>query len=201
MEYNEHQIREFILCKDDIEYFANNYIRFTTVNGVVGAKLNGFQQNVIDNFNDSRVLFMPGRRQEGRTTIAAIILLHRALFNEYDTSAIFARTKYMSNYVLEVIAEMYDRLPEFLASPQMITRNKDRVEFDNGCSIISVGSSIDACKERTLTTVYIDESEWFDKLQDLVTFLYPTIAPSPYAKLFALSSTITEDAFRTIRAV
>lgn len=201
MGYNEHQIREWIRCKDDVAYFAENYIRFTTANGVVNATLNDFQQSVVDNFNNSRVLFMPGKRMEGKTTIAAIILLHRALFDEYDTSAIFARTKYMSNYVLEVITEMYDRLPEFLTSSRMVTRNKGKIEFDNGCSIISVGSSIDACKGRTLTTVYIDESEWFDKLQELITWLYPTIASSPYAKIFALSSTMTEDAFRAIRAV
>lgn len=201
MEYNEHQIREWMRCKDSITYFAENYIRVTTINSVVSVKLNDFQQTVIDNFNNNRVLFMPGKRQEGKTTVAAIILLHQALFNEYHTSAIFAHTKYMSNHILKIITEMFDRLPEFFTSVRMITRNKDRLVFDNGCEIISMGSSIDACRGKTLTTVYIDESEWFDKLQKLVTCLYPNIACSPYAKIFALSSTITEVTFRAIRVV
>jgi phage terminase large subunit-like protein len=198
VKYSDEQIAELIKCRDDVEYFADNYIKFSNPNGVVQAKLNDFQRSVVRNYRDNKAFFMPAGRQEGKSTVASIILLHQALFSEYRVSMIFARTKSQSSAIIEIITEMYERLPEFLAGPKMITRNKSEVEFDNGCAIISAGSDINCGRGRTLSTIYIDESEWFDKLDDVLTSLYPCMAAMPYSKLFALSSTFTGDSFRKL---
>ena len=196
MHYTEFQIQELILCRDDIEYFADNYIKTTSGHGVVRIKLNDFQRHVIKNYNENKTFFMPAGRQEGKTTVASIILLHQALFTEYRVSIIFARTKAMSDHILSIITEMFDRLPDFLTSTKMTTRNKGKIEFENLCSIISAGSNVDYGKGRALSNIYIDESEWFDKLDDVMVSLYPCMAAMPYAKLFSLSSTFTGDTFR-----
>lgn len=198
MNYSADQIAELIKCREDVEYFADNYIKFSKPNGVVLAKLNDFQRNVIRNYRDNKVFFMPAGRQEGKSTVAAIILLHQALFTEYRVSMVFARTKSQSSDIIEIVTEMYERLPEFLTGSKMITRNKSKVEFDNGCAIISAGSDINYGRGRALSTIYIDESEWFDKLDDVLTSLYPCMAALPYSKLFALSSTFTGDSFRKL---
>lgn len=196
MHYTEFHIQELIRCREDIEYFADNYIKTTSGYGVVRIKLNDFQRQVIKNYKENKLFFMPAGRMEGKTTVASIILLHQALFTEYRVSIIFARTQAMSSHMLSVITEMYDRLPDFLACTKMTTRNKGKIEFDNLCSIISAGSNIDYGKGRALSNIYIDESEWFDKLDDIMTSLYPCMAGVPYAKLFSLSSTFTGDTFR-----
>lgn len=198
MNYSIEQIAEVMKCSEDVEYFADNYIKFSNPNGVVLAKLNDFQRSVIRNYRDNKVFFMPAGRQDGKSTIASIILLHQALFSEYRVSMVFARTKSQSSNIIDIITEMYERLPEFLTEPKMITRNKSKVEFDNGCSIISAGSNVNCGKGRALSTIYIDESEWFDKLDDVLTALYPCMATMPYSKLFALSSTFTGDSFRKL---
>lgn len=201
MNYSAQQIAEVAKCYNDIEYFADNYIKFTIANGVVQSKLNDFQRSTIHNYKDKKVFFMPAGRQEGKTTVAAIILLHQALFTESRVSLVFARTKAMSNYIIDIITEMYDRLPDFMASVKMTTRNKSKIEFENHCSIISAGSDVNYGRGRAIATIYIDESEWFDNLNDIVTGLYPCMAMAPYAKMFALSSTFTGDSFRRLEEV
>lgn len=196
MNYNSEQIAELIKCRDDVEYFADNYIKVSKPNGVVQAKLNDFQRSVIHKYRDEKVFFVPAARQEGKSTVASIILLHQALFSECRVSMVLARTKSQSSGIIDIIIEMYEHLPEFLAEPKMITRNKSKIEFDNGCSIISAGSDVNYGRGRALSTIYIDESEWFDKLEDVLTLLYPCMAGLPYSKLFALSSTYTGDTFR-----
>lgn len=198
MNYNSEQIAELIKCRNDIEYFADNYIKFSRPNGVVQAKLNDFQRSVVRNYRDNKAFFMPAGCREGKSTVASIILLHQALFSEHRVSMVFARTKSQSSNIIDIITEMYERLPEFLAEPKMITRNKSKVGFDNGCLIISAGSDVNYGRGRALSTIYIDESEWFDKLEDVLTSLYPCMAVLPCSKLFALSSTFTGDTFRRL---
>jgi phage terminase large subunit-like protein len=198
--YSIEQIAEVMKCSEDVEYFADNYIKFSNPNGVVLAKLNDFQRSVISNYRDNKVFFMPAGRQEGKSTVAAIILLHQALFTEQRVSLVFARTKSQSSSIIEIVTEMYERLPEFFSMcSKMTARSKSKVEFGNGCSIISAGSDINYGRGRAISTIYIDESEWFDKLEDVLTSLYPCMAAIPYSKLFALSSTFTGDSFRRLR--
>jgi hypothetical protein len=111
---------------------------------------------------------------------------------------VFARTKLQSSVIIDIITEMYEHLPEFLVEPKIITRNKSEVKFDNGCTIISAGADVNYGKGRTLSTIYIDDSEWFNKLEDVLNILYPCMATFPYSKLFALSSTFTGDSFRKL---
>lgn len=201
MEYNDDQLRELIRCRGDIEYFADNYIKISSPDGAVQVHLNDFQRRVVENYNDKRAFFMHADRQEGKSTIAAIILLHQAIFQECRTSVVFARVLSMSNYILKLIVEMYDQLPEFIRTTKIITRNKGNLAFDNGYSVISSGSNANICKGMTITTVYIDESEWFDEMDDVLESIYPCIASITDAKIFALSSTLTQDTFRMLGLV
>lgn len=199
MNYSYEQAQEVIRCADDIEYFADTYIKVSRPTGVDQIKLNDFQRSVIKNYDEKRIFFMPADRQEGKSTVAMIILLHQALFRDSRVSIIFARNKAWSDYLLGMVYEMYDRLPEFLTSVKITTRNKGRVEFDNLCSIISAGSNIDYGKGRTLSNIYIDESEFFKSTSDVITALYPCIASDANkSTMFALSSTFTGDIFRTL---
>ena len=199
MNYSEEQLKELIRCRDDIEYFADTYIKYSSYSGIVQVKLNDFQRKVIANFKEKRIFFEPGERMSGKTTVAAIILLHQALFNEYRVSMIFARTKSNSSLIVDLIYEMYERLPDFLCISKIITRNKSKLDFDNMCSIIGAGSDPNYARGRTISTIYIDESEWVDSLDDILTMVYPAMASVPYAKIFSLSSTHTADILRKVK--
>lgn len=199
MNYSYEQAQEVLRCADDIEYFADTYIKVSRPTGVEQIKLNDFQRSVIKNYIEKRIFFMPADRQEGKSTVAMIILLHQALFRDSRVSIIFAPTRSLSDYLLDMVYEMYDRLPEFLTSVKITTRNKSKVEFDNLCSIISAGSSINQGRGRTLSNIYIDESEFFKSANDIIAYLYPCMASGTNkSTMFALSSTLTGESFRTL---
>ena len=192
MKYTNEQIRQISKAMDDIEYFAENFVNINhPVHGLTSIKLNDFQKQVIRDFTSKKIFFTPGPRQKGKTTIAAIILLHQALFHQYRVSLVFARTKVMSNAIIEIITNMYDNLPEFMQVSFMNRRNKTEIGFENLCSIISAGANTDYGRGRAISNIYIDESEWFDRLDEVMNVLYPTIASVNYSRLFALSSTYT----------
>lgn len=198
MKYTEEQIKEISRCSEDIEYFANTYVKMSTAYGVVSVKLNDFQRKVIEKYSKEKVFFIPAGRMEGKTTVAAIILLHQALFQDSRVSVIFARTKSNSNYIIELITEIYDRLPNFLSFIKLTTRNKSKLEFDNMCSIISAGSDLNYGRGRAISTIYIDESDFVSNLKDIINTLYPCMSSLSYSKLFALTSTFTGDTFREL---
>jgi phage terminase large subunit-like protein len=192
MKYTNEQIREISKAMDDIEYFAENFVKINhPVHGLASINLNDFQRQVIRDFTSKKIFFTPGPRQKGKTTIAAIILLHQALFNEYRTSIIFARNKVATDSILKCVVDMYDTLPDFMKVSSIIKRNKSKIEFENYCSIISAGNNVDYSRGMTISTVYIDESEWFDNLDAVMKGLYPVMASVNYSRLFALSSTYT----------
>jgi len=192
MKYTEEQIQHIIKSRDDIEYFAENFVKINhLVRGLTAIKLNDFQKQVIHDFTSKKIFFTPGPRQKGKTTIAAIILLHQALFNEYRTSIIFARNKVATDSILKGIVDMYDNLPDFMRVSSIIKHNKSKIKFENYCSIISAGKNVDYSRGMAISIVYIDESEWFDNLDAVMNDLYPTIASVNYSRLFALSSTHT----------
>jgi phage terminase large subunit-like protein len=194
MNYTEEQAKEIVACRDSIKYFADKYIKYSSRMGVVQVKLNDFQHGVIDKFEKENIFFVPSERQSGKSTVAAIILLHQALFSTNRVSVIFARTLANSNQILELIREMYDRLPTFLAISKT-QNNRSILTFDNGCSIISAGSNVDIAKGRTISIVYIDESEWFDKIDKVMECIYPAMIFNN-SKIFSLSSVMTGEIFR-----
>lgn len=198
MEYTNEQIKEISRCSEDIEYFANTYVKMSTPYGVDSVKLNDFQRKVIEKYSKEKVFFIPSGRLEGKTTVAAIILLHQALFHDSRVSVVFARTKSNSNDIIELIAEIYDRLPEFLSFIKLTTRDKSKLEFDNMCSIISAGPDPNYGRGRAISTIYIDESDFVSNLKDIINTLYPCMSSLSYSKLFALTSTFTGDTFREL---
>lgn len=187
MKYTANDIKEYMKCKDDIVYFANNFIKIYTVDcGLTQIKLNAEQETVVNSFlkNDKTCKLMP--RQTGKTTVAMIILLHQVIFNEHKTIAIIGWKKSFANDILHRLYEMYDNLPE-LFRVKMQIKNKGNVEFDNGCRIITSGPDATAFKGRAVNTIYIDESEFVPNIWRIMENIMPCIS-SMNGKFMALST-------------
>jgi len=181
-------IKDYERCKDDIKYFAETHIKIPhPVSGVIPLKLNEFQRQAIDDYNTKNVFVKITKRQDGKTTIACVILLHQALFSEYRVSMILGSNLQNSNYILQLIFEMYQCLPEYLQI-KIVTRNKSKIEFETGCSIISAGSNVLRGRGMSLSTIYIDESEFMPTLDRALKPLYPCISGIKYGRIFAFTS-------------
>jgi hypothetical protein len=191
-------IEDYKRCMDNIEYFAEKHIKVRhTELGLVPLKLNDFQRQAIKDYNEKNVFAKFAYRMSGKTTIASVILLHQAIFNEYRVSLIMGPKLNSSNEVLDVIYDMHQNLPEHIQA-KIVTHNKTKLEFDNMCSIISGGSNTHQGRGRTLSNIYIDESEFMPSLDEVFTSLYPCISTTNKGKLFAFTSTITSEYFRDI---
>lgn len=191
-------IEDYKRCMDDIEYFAEKHIKINNnATGLEPFKLNEFQKEAIKDYKEKNIFAKIGKRIEGKTTIAAIILLHQAIFTEYRVSAIMAPTLVLSNYVLDLIYDMYQNLPDYIKHNIVITtRNKSKIEFSNMCAIYSVGSNSMSLRGRTISNLYIDESEFISSLYEILQNMVPCISVVNKSRLFAFTSTRTSDFFR-----
>jgi len=197
MNWTTELLEDYRRCMNDIEYFAETHIKICNpIKGIIPIELSDFQKQVIKDYNEKNIFASTAYRQEGKTTVAAIILLHQALFNEYRVSLVMAPKMEISNSILEIIFEMYENLPDHIKSAKITTRNKTKLEFDNMCSIISGGSSINSSRGRTLSNIYIDENEFMLTLNEVFASIYPCISASNKGKIFALTSTKSLEYFR-----
>ena len=200
MTLNNDQFNELKMCENSILYFANKYIKISDNISVKQITLNDFQRSVVDKFQVSSSFFLSGERMTGKTTVAAIILLHEALFNSKSVGAIFAPKQVMSDYMLELIVEMYERLPNFLTISKVTSKNKQRLEFDNDSCILSVGSQPHMLTGIDVSTVYIDQSEFMsDDLNRVIADSIVKLTTKPSSKLFILSSIRSVEILKDIK--
>lgn len=198
MDFTREMIDDITKCMNDIEYFAEKHIKINNhARGLEPLVLNEFQRQVIKDYKEKNIFAKIGKRIEGKTTIAAVILLHEAIFTEYRVSAIMAPTMVMSNHILDLINDMYQNLPEYIKhNVDITTRNKSKLEFNNMCSIYSVGNNSMPLKGRTISNLYIDESEFVSSLHEILRDMIPCISSLNNSRLFAFTSTRTTDFFR-----
>jgi len=191
MKYTKEQIKEYIKCRDDIEYFANNYIKIITVtNGIEQITLNETQIEMINAFKNEQVWYRNYRRQSGKTTGASIILLHHSIFNEHKTSVIAGYKFAHTNVILSKIVDMHNALPEFLQC-RFEKLDKSQMIFDNGSTIKSIGSNSDNVRAMGISILYIDESDFVSNVEEIIRCVYPCIRFHNNGKIFAVSSSFS----------
>ena len=90
-EFTEDNIREYIKCKNDPVYFAQNYIKIVTLDhGLQPFKLYDFQEKLVRNFHQKRFNICKMPRQTGKSTTVVAFLLHYAVFNDSVNIGILA---------------------------------------------------------------------------------------------------------------
>jgi hypothetical protein len=195
--FTKDMIDEYIKCRDDIVYFAETYIKIRhPVKGIHTIVLNDTQLDILDKRKKYKVFSELCGRQDGKTTIASIIILHDSIFKDYITTVIMSTTQSYTNEKISLISFMWEGLPEFLA-PKITEYSKSRIAFDNGTEIIAA-ADVNRVKGRGIHTLYIDESEWIENLSYIIECLYPVVMTGERGTLFALSSTRTKDVIKNI---
>ena len=196
---NRDEINEYMKCANDIEYFAETYVKaWHPVNGLQSIKLDDFQKEAIKDFKEKKLFAKIAERQKGKTLVASLPLLHDSLFNDNKTSIIVSTKIDMGNHILLRINEMYDNLPEFLKITKKTINNRRELEFENRSRIRSIGSNSNLMRGLTISNVYFDESEWIPEVDKIIVAFYPCLVVSG-GKMFAFTSSRTLEAFRERR--
>ena len=91
IEWTQELVAEYVKCAKDVVYFAEKYIQIVHVDhGLIPIVLYDYQKEIIEKSQDSRNVIVNTSRQAGKTTTAAVLILHYILFQEHKTVALLA---------------------------------------------------------------------------------------------------------------
>lgn len=189
---------EYIRCKEDILYFAENYFHIVDqIKGKHKIKLREYQKRILKAFvetpNNKQHIAMLSSRQIGKTTISLIYLTHFGLFNEDKTVALLANKEKTANEILRRIKLAIEELPLWLQQGVSEANggwNKGQIGFENGIRMIAGSTASSAIRGESISLLYLDEFAFVpDNIaDDFMSSVYPTVSTSPDAKIVVVST-------------
>lgn len=194
VEMTQDIIQEWMRCKEDIIYFAENY--FYTLLGDDGMgiiPLRDYQKKILKQFvdpiDDRRYCVLMASRQASKTTLAAIYILHYVIFNADKRAAVLANKEDSAIGILERIKFSYSMLPMWLQAG-IEEWNKKSITLDNGCTIIAAATSSDGIRSKSISLLYLDEYAFVPQnvVDEFMASVYPTITSFKESKIIVTST-------------
>jgi len=190
IEFSEDQIIEFIKCKEDPVYFAQEYIKIVNVDrGLIPFEMYDFQTKLIDNFHKHRFNICKMPRQSGKSTTVVSYLLHYALFNDNSNIAILANKASTARDLLGRLQTAYENLPKWLQQG-VLAWNRGSLEIENGSKIVAASTSASAVRGGSYNIIFLDEFAFIpNHLADqFFASVYPTISSGKSTKVIMVST-------------
>lgn len=190
MQLTEDQVREYVKCAQNPEYFIENYVKIITLDkGFIQISLYPFQKNVVSDINNNRRVIVKAGRQVGKTTIIVGYILWYILFNQDKTVAILANKASTSREILARIKLAYEALPMWIQQGVKVW-NKGDIELENGCRVLANSTASSAIRGFSISLLYLDEFAFVPSniAEEFFTSVYPTISSGETSKIL-MSST------------
>jgi len=190
IEYTEEQIIEFLRCKEDPVYFANNYMKIVSLDeGLVQFKPYDFQEKLITNFHENRFNICKMPRQTGKSTTSVAYLLHYCVFNDSVNIGILANKAATARDLLGRLQTAYENLPKWMQQG-IIAWNKGSLELENGSKILAASTSASAVRGMSFNILFLDEFAFVPNhiAEDFFSSVYPTITSGKTTKVIMVST-------------
>ena len=190
IEFTEEQILEFLKCKEDPVYFANNYIKIVSLDeGLVPFKMYPFQEKLVNNFHNNRFNICKMPRQTGKSTTCVSYLLHYIVFNDNVNVAILANKASTARDLLGRLQLAYENLPKWMQQG-ILVYNKGSMELENGSKIIAASTSASAVRGGSYNVIFLDEFAFIPNhiADDFFASVYPTISSGKSTKVIIVST-------------
>ena len=114
IEFSEDQIIEFLKCKEDPVYFANNYIKIISLDeGLTQFHPYHFQEKLINNFHNNRFNICKMPRQTGKSRLWFLIFF-TILFSMIVSILVFLQTRQQRQRTFARLATAYENLPKWM---------------------------------------------------------------------------------------
>ena len=185
MKITQEQLDEFIKCKNDIVYFAENYIQHLSIyDGVKKLELHPYQIQVLED----DILTAETSRQIGFSACSYIKILHTIIFHTEKTIVFYNATRDRASHSIQSIATLFDlcTFPEIL-KPILTLRNKGRLGFDNGVEVMSA-SHISHLRGYKISDLYLEEVDYYETpIEEILHTIFPRIAINSNTKIWAWS--------------
>ena len=190
IEFTKEQIEEYIKCKDDPVYFAQNYVQIVTLDhGLQPFKTYDFQEKLINNFHENRFNICKMPRQTGKSTTCVSYLLHYAIFNDSVNIGILANKATTARELLARLATAYENLPKWMQQGILVW-NKGNIELENGSKILAASTSASAVRGMSFNILFLDEFAFVpNHIADaFFASVYPTITSGKSTKVIIVST-------------
>ena len=171
------QIQEIIKAGKDPVYFFNNYLKIQhPVRGLINFDTYPFQDECVETFLENRFSIILKSRQLGMSTLVAAYSVWLALFQKDKNILVIATKLSVAQNFISKVKTMVRSLPKWIVLPQVVTNNKQLLEFSHGSSIKAIPTSDDAGRSEALSLLIIDEAAFVKNFDDIWTGIYPTIS-------------------------
>ncbi len=190
IEFTKEQIEEYIKCKEDPVYFAQNYVQIVTLDhGLQPFKTYEFQEKLINNFHNNRFNICKMPRQTGKSTTCVSYLLHYAIFNDSVNIGILANKATTARELLARLATAYENLPKWMQQGILVW-NKGNIELENGSKILAASTSASAVRGMSFNILFLDEFAFVpNHIADaFFASVYPTITSGKSTKVIIVST-------------
>jgi hypothetical protein len=190
IEFTEEQIIEFLKCREDPIYFANNYVKIVSLDeGLTQFHPYHFQEKLIENFHNNRFNICKMPRQTGKSTTVVSYLLHFLIFNDSVNIGILANKAATARELLGRLATAYENLPKWMQQG-IISWNKGSIELDNGSKILAASTSASAVRGMSFNILFLDEFAFVPNhiADSFFASVYPTITSGKSTKVIIVST-------------
>ena len=190
IEFTQEQILEFMACKNDPVYFAENYIKIVTLDhGLQPFAMYDFQKKLIKNFHENRFNICKMPRQTGKSTTCVSYLLHYAVFNDNVNIAILANKASTARDLLGRLQLAYENLPKWMQQG-ILAWNKGSLELENGSKILAASTSASAVRGGSYNVIFLDEFAFIPNhiADQFFASVYPTISSGQSTKVIIVST-------------
>lgn len=192
-EYTPEEWEEMKRCKQDLLYFATNYCKIQTDDGIKFIKdtpgLRDFQEEILMSFKGNKYNILMASRQTGKSVTSAIFILWFLLFHAEKTALVVADNFTTTRELLDKFRICLDGLPFFM-KPGIKHINSGNIKFDNDSRIVGRTTTKKSGIGLTVNLLYIDEFAHINEanLDEFYRAILPTITADPNAKVIITST-------------
>jgi hypothetical protein len=197
IEWTEESLTEYMRCKENPEYFIQNFVKIIHVDhGLVPFDMYDYQKDMIHKFTDNRFVICKMPRQTGKSTTIIAFLLHYILFNESVNVAILANKGAVARELLSRLQLAYEHLPKWLQQGAVVW-NKGNIEIENGSKVIAAATSSSAVRGSSFNIIFLDEFAHVPQniAESFFTSVYPTISSGESTKVLIVSTPLGMNMF------
>ena len=189
-DFTQEQVKEFIKCSQDPEYFLTNYIKVISLDdGIIPFHPYPFQQKLVSSFNDNRFTICKLPRQSGKSVVTTAYLIHQAIFRDNINIAILANKRDTAFELMAKLQTSYENLPKWLQQG-IVSWNKGSIELENGSRITASSTSSSAVRGFSYNVVFLDEFAFVPTqlADEFFASVYPTISSGKSTKVIIVST-------------
>ena len=190
IEFTQEQILEFMACKNDPVYFAQQHVKIVTLDhGLMPFQPYDFQQGLINNFHENRFNICKMPRQTGKSTTVISYLLHYLLFNDSVNIGILANKAATARELLGRLQTAYENVPKWMQQG-VLAWNRGSLELENGSKILAASTSASAVRGMSFNILFLDEFAFVPNhiADSFFASVYPTITSGQNTKVIIVST-------------